>query len=245
MKQNQAVQSTEKMTFKIVEIFSSLSGEGSTSGIPATFVRVSGCNLRCEYCDTKYSYNEEFESMKGEDVLQKVKSYKNKIVVCTGGEPLLEKDNARLLPLMLSKEGFDVYIETNGSVCLYEEEELEFGNREKLHYVVDVKCPASCMSKFDKLEENCEKLCDGDEIKCVIATREDFEFCKWKIEKNLEKFKNKKINIILSPVFGKIELDVLANYVHEMKELFQETQVTVKLGIQLHKLIWPNIEKGV
>jgi len=213
--------------------------------VPASFVRVDSCNLRCSFCDTKYSYNHEFTTMTFKEIVDMLKTFDNKVVVCTGGEPLLNKNNARLLPLLLSNEGFQVYIETNGSVKLYREEELLQGKRENIHYVVDIKTPASQMERFDCIEHNSCLLLDGDEIKCVVASKEDIEFCKNKISKIFNNIKDKKINIILSPVFGEIKLQDLAEYVMQMKSIMKDSCLTVKLGIQLHKLIWPHIEKGV
>ena len=123
--------------------------------------------------------------------------------------------------------------------------EKEHGIKENIHYVIDIKTYASKMQNFDKIETNCELLSDGDEIKCVVASAQDIEYCKNKIESIYEKIKNKKINIIFSPVFGKIELSALASYVSSLKNFMKGSNLTVKLGIQLHKLIWPNIEKGV
>ena len=150
MKQNQAVQNMEKK-YSIVETFSSLSGEGSTSGIPASFIRVEGCNLRCDYCDTKYSYCNKFEKMSIERIIEELKNLNNKIVICTGGEPLFGE--SRDLPLLISNAGFKVYIETNGAVPLYTEKELIGYDRKKIHYVVDIKAPSSKMQKFDMLEQ--------------------------------------------------------------------------------------------
>ena len=176
MKQKQVMRDMEK-TFNIVEIFSSLSGEGATSGIPASFVRGDGCNLRCEYCDTKYSYLNQYEKTTFEEILKNLQEFNNKIVVCTGGEPLLDQNNARELPLLISEKGYEVYIETNGAVLLYDEEELKGFDRKKIHYVLDIKTTSSKMERFDLIENNAKRLADGDEIKCVVGNAKDVEFC--------------------------------------------------------------------
>jgi len=244
MKQSPVMQDMEK-TFNIVEMFSSLSGEGMTSGVPASFVRVDGCNLRCEYCDTKYSYSNQYTKKKLKEILERLHDFKNKTVICTGGEPLFERNNARMLPLLISSQGYDVYIETNGAVKLYEDEELQNFDRKKIHYVLDIKTPSSKMEKFDLIEKNADKLTNGDEIKCVVGTEEDIKFCENKIKSVFNQIKDKKINIVFSPIFGKIELNKLAEYVQSLKYFMENSNLTIKLGIQLHKLIWPNIEKGV
>ena len=101
------------------------------------------------------------------------------------------------------------------------------------------------MARFDKIEQNCFLLEDGDEIKCVVASKEDVEFCQKKIATIFDNIKNKKINIIFSPVFGEIKLDELAQLVMPLKGFMKDSSLTIKLGLQLHKLIWPNREKGV
>ena len=245
MKQLQVMQNTENKCAKIIELFSSISGEGGTSGVPATFVRVAGCNLRCDFCDTKYSFDLNDSSiMTFPQILEKVKDFGNKVIICTGGEPLLDIVNHRELPLYLALNGYEVYIETNGAIELYTKEELK--NRpNNLKYVVDIKCPISKMEKYDILEKNAKYLEDGDEIKAVIANEEDFEFFISKVKNILDIIKDKKINLILSPVFGEISLEKLASFVQNGKDNFKGTELTLKMGIQLHKLIWPQIERGV
>ena len=204
MKQFQVLQNTKNKSARIVELFSSISGEGGTSGIPATFVRVAGCNLRCDFCDTKYSFDvKDANIMSFSEILKKVKSFDNKVVICTGGEPLFEIDDNRKLPLFLAQNGFDVYIETNGATKLYSKDEIE-KRPNNLKYVIDIKCPSSKMEKYDILDKNVQYIEDGDEIKGVISDKEDFEFFISKIRNVFDLIKNKKVNIILSPVFGTI-----------------------------------------
>lgn len=250
MKQAQVTQfidNHKNKTCKIIEIFDSLSGEGSTIGIPVSFVRVANCNLRCSFCDTKYSYNEcEATNFTFSEVLEKLKEFDNEIVVCTGGEPLLTDNNSRLLPLFLSANGYKVYVETNGSVKLFSKEELLKNElRKNIKYVVDLKCPYSKMNIKDILETNAELLDDGDEIKCVVANKEDFDFAIDKINKIKNIIKDKNINIIFSPVFNAIDLAELAEMIKSKKQIIKNTKMNIKMGIQLHKIIWPQIEKGV
>ncbi len=211
-------------------------------GTPATFVRLSECNLRCVYCDTKYAF-EKRKKLSLAEILCQVRAMKNTLVICTGGEPLLQEN--RSLPLILSQEGYRVVIETNGAVALYRAEEISDDIRKNLHYVVDIKCPCSNMEKSDILEQNADLLTDGDEIKCVVADREDVLFSFQKIDKIKRTICDKKINIILSPVFGKMDLKELAEYVLTNQTLVENTMLTLKMGIQLHKYIWPDIDRGV
>lgn len=130
----------------MVEIFNSISGEGITSGFLTTFVRVYGCNLRCSYCDTKYSYNGEYILMTPIEILAQVNKLNCKRVIVTGGEPLEEEKLKRYIPLFLAQNGYDVRIETNGSIRLYDEDEIyEFTNKKERKNLLHVRYKMSLL----------------------------------------------------------------------------------------------------
>jgi len=205
---------------KVNEIFLSLQGESLSSGLPTVFVRFTGCNLRCTYCDTTYSYEEGIE-MEVNEILEEIKKYECKRICLTGGEPLLQKDLQALLDFL---ENYEVSIETNGSVDI-----SSFHLYQKHRFVMDIKCPSSGMSSCNLLK-NIEFLTEKDEVKFVISDYEDFLYSKDIIESfNLEK---KVSNVIMSPVYQNLNPQILADWILKNK-LFN-----VRLGLQLHKILW-------
>lgn len=231
----------------MVEIFNSISGEGITSGFLTTFIRTYGCNLRCSYCDTKYSYNGEYILMTPETVLKEVEQLCCTRIIVTGGEPLEENEAKRFIPLYLAQKGYEVRIETNGSVKLYNEEEIfEFTGskqRKNLFYTLDIKCPSSKMDRFNIFEENFEKLIIGDEIKFVVGNVDDLEYSMDVVDKYKEYFKGVTLNF--SPVFGQIEPNFIVDYLKEKNKFFMENKLDVRLNMQLHKIIWDKDKRGV
>jgi len=215
------------MRLKVNEIFYSIQGESSFAGRPCVFVRLTGCNLRCSYCDTRYAYYEGKE-MDIEEILDKVSSYGCDLVEITGGEPLIQENTPYLVRKLLDM-GFRVLLETNGTrdISMVDPRCIK---------ILDIKCPYSGESEKNDLE-NLNRLGKDDEIKFVIADRTDFEFAKrilmeWKIVP----FKPNPVHF--SPVFGILEPRLLAEWI--LKD-----HLDVKLHLQLHKIIWGGEKRGV
>ena len=231
----------DKKLVPITEIFVSISGEGSTSGEIITFVRTAGCNLRCSYCDTKYSFKED-NYMTIDEIIDVVKKNNTPKVVLTGGEPLFG-ESKRTLAIELAKH-FDVYIETNGAVPLFKEQEVE-KVRKNLHYVIDYKTISSGMNKKDLLTENINLLNETDEIKFVIGNLTDYEGVLEVIEKNKEEISKKKITLLFGCVFEEIQPDELVEMLKEKNDYFVNNNIKYKFYLQIHKFIWDPNERGV
>ena len=206
---------------KINEIFFSVEGEGKRSGQLAAFVRLTGCNLRCSYCDTRYSFVDGHE-MTAEKISDAVKNYRN--VTLTGGEPLLQ-DCRELLTRLRSHE---VNIETNGSIELAEY--LQYPN---VFFTMDFKCHSSGATAATNYD-NLKILREEDVLKFVVGDEADLE----QAQEICTEFKPKSI-IYISPVFGKIEPLKIVDF---MKRYHKERW---SLQIQLHKIIWSPDERGV
>ena len=210
---------------KINEIFKSIQGESSYMGVPTVFVRLTGCNLRCTYCDTEYAFYEG-NSMTVKDVLAAVKAFGLPLVEITGGEPLMQKD---VYPLMdeLLKNGYQVMLETGGSITLQDVPK-------EVIKVMDIKCPGSSEEVNNRFE-NIDHLTLNDEVKFVILDRMDYDWSK----KIVHRYHlNKKARILFSPVYDKLQLKDLAEWVLEDK-------LPVRLQTQLHKIIWSKDAIGV
>ncbi len=210
---------------KITEIFTSIQGESTFSGLPCTFIRMTGCNLRCKYCDTPYAL-EGGEKSSLDQVMNKVRESGISLVELTGGEPLLQKECYLLISLLL-KEGYTVLLETNGSLPL---EEVDG----RVIKIMDIKCPSSGMS--DKMNfSNVDCLDSKDEVKFVIGNRADFDWAKEIIDtyRLVEKCK-----VLISPILSKLDAKELAGWI--LKE-----RMPVRLQLQLHKFIWPDLSRGV
>jgi 7-carboxy-7-deazaguanine synthase len=210
---------------KINEIFFSIQGESSNAGLPCVFIRLTYCNLRCSYCDTEYAFNEGTDKTILE-IIEEVKKYNCNLIEITGGEPLFQKECYNLI-IALCDEGFDVMLETGGS--------LPIANVDKrVMIIMDLKCPSSKMMGKN-LFENIEHIKNTDEIKFVIGSREDYEWTK----KNIDKYNLiKKCGILLSVVFGKLEPVDLVNWI-------LEDNLKVRYQLQMHKFIWHPETKGV
>ena len=235
----------------IVEIFTSISGEGISAGEVFTFIRTAGCNLRCSFCDTTYSYDEkgsQNEFLYPEEILERLKIMGAFKLLCTGGEPLETEKAKRYLPLYLAAKGFDVRIETNGSCPVYSKEEfLSFTDKEilRLHYVLDVKCPGSLMSQYNIFEENFSNLSIGDEIKFVVANQKDLDYAITVIAKYKAVFSSNEVAINFSPVFNSIETKDIVAMLVEKNSYFMGEGLKVRLSLQIHKVIWPPEMRGV
>lgn len=203
---------------RLTEIFYSLQGETSTVGIPTTFIRLTGCPLRCQYCDTAYAFSGgQFFSI--EDVLQKVATYPTSYVTVTGGEPLAQKACIALLQALCDKN-YRVSLETSGAmdVSLVDPRVVK---------ILDLKTPGS-QESHRNLYTNIDYLNAHDEVKFVICTRADYDWCVQKIkEYNLLS----RCTVLFSPSFKELSLTDLANWI-------LEDRLQVRLQMQLHKLLW-------
>jgi 7-carboxy-7-deazaguanine synthase len=241
----------KKYRIPLVEIFTSISGEGISAGEVLTFIRTAGCNLRCSFCDTTYSYDEKAsgnELLTAEEVVERLRSMGALKLLCTGGEPLETDKAKRYLPLYLATEGFDVRIETNGSCPVYSIEEIaNFTDKKGLtiHYVLDVKCPGSCMHEQNIFKENFSKLHSGDEIKFVVANKEDIEYALDVIDKYKDIFSRNQVVINFSPVFNLIDAKDIVEMMVEKNSYFMAESLKVRLSMQIHKVIWPPEMRGV
>jgi len=210
---------------RIAEIFSSIQGESTFCGLPCTFIRVTGCNLRCKYCDTPYAF-EGGEELKLDQILNRVKEAGIFLVELTGGEPLLQ-DECYLLINLLLKEGYNILLETNGSIPL---EKIDT----RVIKIMDIKCPSSGMSAH-MVFSNIAYLDQKDEVKFVISNRDDFDWARRIIDryKLIEKCK-----VLISPVYSELEARQVAGWI-------LEERLAVRLQLQLHRYIWPELNRGV
>ena len=214
------------MALLVNEIFYSIQGESIYSGRPCIFVRLSGCNLRCTYCDTQYAY-EKGEKMEIDHIIRKVSEFKCRWVEVTGGEPLIQSDTPMLVSKLLDN-GYVVMMETNGSLDISRVDP-------RCIKVLDIKCPSSNESK--KIDvKNLKKLRSKDQIKFVIGNHEDYTFAKNIISSHCPDFPGNRI--LFSPVYGKMPTDKLAEWI--LKD-----HLNVRLHLQIHKYIWPDKEKGI
>ena len=202
---------------KINEIFLSLQGEGITIGTPTTFIRLTGCNLQCEWCDTIFAYDEGKE-MSIPEILAEVQDMGCVNVCVTGGEPLFQDGAFDLIEKLLDG-GYCVSVETNGSVSL---EDMPCSD--SLLISMDIKCPSSGMAEHMQFA-NIELLSPNDQLKFIIADDHDYEYAKDTIEKT-----DPICNIIFTPVGG-THLKILAEWV-------LRDGLNARVLPQLHKLIW-------
>ena len=205
---------------KINEIFFSLQGETSRAGLPTVFVRLTGCPLRCSYCDTEYAFHDG-KTMELGDILAEVAKYPTRYVTVTGGEPLAQKHCIALLEA-LCDAGHSVSLETGGALDISKVDT-------RVSRIVDIKTPGS-MEEQKNLWSNLDFLNQGDEIKFVITDRADYEWAKRVFE---EKRLSTISPVLFSPVQGKLSSKDLAEWI-------LEDGLHVRMQIQLHKLIWGN-----
>lgn len=209
----------------INEIFRSIQGETSFAGLPFVFVRLTGCNLRCSYCDTQYAYDERNE-MPISSIIDKVDSFGLKSVCVTGGEPL-SNHNTPVLVRELLNRNYTVLVETNGS---YDVSVLPEGTIR----ILDVKCPDSGMS-HKMCWQNIAHLTKRDEVKFVLSSRNDYEWARSMITKyHLTEI----AHILMLPVYGMIQPSFIASWI-------LEDHINVRLQLQMHKYIWGPETRGV
>jgi len=216
----------DKMKLKINEIFFSIQGEGLDMGRPCIMIRLSGCNLRCSYCDTRYAF-EEGKILSIDQICKEINQYDTKIVEITGGEPLYQENTTALIAELI-KRGYKTLVETNGSLDISKlpSESVK---------IMDIKLPSSGMEKSN-LYSNIEKLKNNDQLKFVVSTEDDFIFAR-----EILKVHNIHIsfgNIIFSPVFNKLSPAKLADWIKNIG-------IDVRMQVQLHKIIWPENMRGV
>lgn len=210
---------------KVNEIYFSVQGESSRAGLPCVFIRLTYCNLRCAYCDTEYAFYAG-ENYPIDGIISEVKKYDCKLVELTGGEPLVQTQSLDLMK-RLCDEGYDVMLETGGSISIQDVDK-------RVMIIMDLKCPTSGMMKKN-FYRNINYLKTLDEVKFVIGNREDYEWAKEIIEKY--KLVNKH-NILMSVVFGDLEPLTLVEWILQDK-------LNVRFQLQMHKFIWDPAVTGV
>jgi len=209
------------LTLKINEIFFSIQGETTRAGLPTIFIRLTGCPLRCTYCDTAYAFHDG-DKMTLAEIMQTISDYKSKQITVTGGEPLAQ-NNCRPLLEILCDAGYDVSLETSGALNIQDIDT-------RVARIVDLKTPAS--GEVDKnLYENMLHLTPHDQVKFVICDREDYE---WSKEKLNEYKISEQCEVLFSGSHGEIQSEQLANWI-------LEDQLPVRLQIQLHKYLWGDV----
>ena len=205
------------------EIFYSIQGESLSSGLPTIFIRLTGCPLRCQYCDTSYAFTEG-KKKSFEKIIEEIKKYKCMNVTITGGEPLSQKNTKDFINLLIS-DSYNVSVETSNAVSIKNINDAAI-------IVLDIKTPDS--NESDKnLIENYKFLKKCDQIKFVICSKSDYQWAKDYINKYEL---NEICNIIMSPSFGEMDIQMLA-------EFMLKDNLPVRLQTQLHKLIW-NDQRG-
>jgi len=208
----------------IAEIFASIQGEGSRAGLPCAFVRLAGCNLSCRYCDTEFA-RQGGREMCVEEVIAEVLAFGLPLAEVTGGEPLLQEACPTLLTGLL-EGGLEVLLETNGSFDLGAVDT-------RVVKIVDIKCPSSGVGDAMRWE-NIELLTHRDEVKFVLAGRDDYDWAReamasWRLPD--------RCSVLFGPVYGELDPSTLA-------EWMLADRVPARLQLQLHKLIWGSGARG-
>ena len=211
---------------KINELFYSIQGESSFAGRLCVFIRLTGCNLRCAWCDTQHAFFEGTE-MSIPEIMQQIAAYPTRLALVTGGEPMLQRDVHELFAALIER-GYTVLLETGGHEPLAAVDA-------RVHKIVDFKCPSSGVSDHNYYA-NADCLSRNDEVKFVIADRNDFD---WACECVRKYDLTARAGMVhFSPVFGKIPFAELAAWI-------LNCGLDVRMQIQLHKIIWPGIDRGV
>ncbi len=215
---------------RVVEKFVSINGEGLRSGELAVFIRFANCNLRCSYCDTKYSFiNPIYTEESIDELVKYVKSTGVKNVTLTGGEPLIQNEIKELM-IELSNIGNRIEIETNGSINI-----APYLNIPNVTFTLDYKLKGSGMEMYMDLT-NYDLLRKNDVIKFVVSDYDDLE----KTKEIIKKYDLiNKVNCLISPVWGRIEFEEIVNFLKDNK------LNDVKMQLQIHKIIWDKDKRGV
>jgi 7-carboxy-7-deazaguanine synthase len=209
---------------RVTEIFFSIQGEGTRAGLPCVFVRFTGCDLRCGYCDTAYAFHGG-EEMGREAILSAVAAHRCKLVLLTGGEPMLQRELPDLARDLLAR-GHEVLVETHG------QRPLDALPREVVR-IVDVKTPGSGEQTTDLAY--LDRLAPHDEVKFVVTSEADF---RWSLEVVARHRLAGRVAVLFSPSFGQVEPRDLARWI-------LETGVDARLSLQLHKVVWGRDARGV
>jgi len=213
---------------RVTEIFRSVQGESTHAGRPCAFVRLTGCPMRCTWCDSEYTFTGG-ERVSVDDVMRQVRAYGCQLVEVTGGEPLAQKE-ALVLIRRLCDEGFEVLIETGGFVSTE-------GVDERAKIILDVKCPASGEAERNHWPNLARLRADRDEVKFVLKDRADWEFARRVVEEY--ELESRALAILVSPVWGETDLKELADLVSG------SGLKNVRMQLQLHKYIWGPEVHGV
>ncbi len=216
----------KKPKIKVVETFVSLQGEGTRGGVPCSFIRLAGCPMRCAWCDTVYARDPEAGEGRSVESLVSWAGEEGRPLVCvTGGEPLAQPATPRLLGA-LAGAGFEVVLETGGSFSTAP-------TPPEVVVVLDVKCPSSGMAGRN-LWDNLDRLRSFDEVKFVLADREDYDYARKVIA---DRSLIGRCAVLLSPAGGLLDPSRLAGWI-------LEDRLEARLGLQLHKILWPGEERG-
>ncbi|MFC1549340.1 radical SAM protein [Nitrospirota bacterium] len=209
----------------VCEIFTSIQGESTYAGLPCTFIRLTGCNLRCSYCDTEYAYDEG-RGMTIDEIVTEAAAAGVNLVEITGGEPLMNNETPALAEALLDK-GFDVLVETNGSMDISV-------LPDRACVIMDIKTPRSGMHESNRMD-NIPLLRHSDEVKFVLMDEDDY---RWAFELIREHGLEDKCRVLLSPIYGELDPRLLAGWI-------LRDHVSVRLNLQLHKYIFGPDERGV
>jgi 7-carboxy-7-deazaguanine synthase len=209
-------------SLKITEIFYSLQGESTTVGLPTVFVRLTGCPLRCGYCDSEYAFYGG-ERLSLDEILAKVASYNPRYICVTGGEPLAQRECITLLSL-LCDAGYQVSLETSGALAVDAVDP-------RVVKVMDLKTPGSGEVGRNRWE-NIPLLTAQDQIKFVICSREDYEWARFKLDEY--RLSEKVSDVLFSPSFGQIKPIELAEWI-------LADNLKVRFQLQLHKILWDDV----
>lgn len=223
---NKQLKTLSEQNLHCTEFFSSIQGESSYVGLPSTFIRLSACNLRCTWCDTTYSFSRG-KKYSFSQIQKKVQHYANRHICITGGEPLLQKEVLCLIS-HLCDDNYSLSLETGGSLSIQEVDP-------RCKVILDVKCPGSGM-EAKNLYANFDYLLPHHEIKFVLKDKDDYHFAKRICINN--KLQEKVQHILFSPVHGVLNPQDLVQWI--LKDKFP-----ARINLQVHKLIWPDIKKGV
>jgi 7-carboxy-7-deazaguanine synthase len=216
---------------RVTEIFHSIQGESTWAGLPCTFVRLTGCPLRCVWCDTEYAFHGG-EKISLEDIVRRVEEIGTHLVEITGGEPLIHR-NAFVLAERLLARGFTVLVETSGAIDVSPLDP-------RVHKIMDLKCPGSG-EEARNLWSNLDHLSERDELKFVIKDRRDYEWARAVIQERglADRVRKQSLRAILfSPVWENMDF-------RELAEWILQDQLPVRYQIQLHKIIWGANTTGV
>ncbi|WP_447978900.1 7-carboxy-7-deazaguanine synthase QueE [Candidatus Nitrospira bockiana] len=210
---------------RVTEIFHSIQGESTYAGRPCTFIRLTGCPLRCTWCDTEYAFYGGAE-MTREQVLERVHAYDCSLVEVTGGEPLHQRETVELLT-SLCDHRYTTLLETSGAIDISPVDP-------RTHIILDVKCPGSGM--MDRMDwKNLDRISSKDEVKFVIKDRADYDWASAIVRRyDL----GSRCPVLFSPVFGEVEPRRLAEWI-------LADRLPVRFQLQLHKLIWDPSMRGV